>query len=119
MIAVIIVLAGFAVIFGTKNVFDRLIRLAVGLAILLPFIPGMVSRVWWVLYGIRPAAGTGSTFEWAFVLVLACICVTIIGFLAWKSRSWRARGIEAERRKHGRPRDRALPPAPRHPEDPA
>ena len=117
MIAIIIVLAGFAVIFGTKNGFDRMIRLAVGLAIMLPFIPGIVSHVAFALYGRRVQDTPGLPSTHQIVAALVCISLTSIGFIVWKSRGWRARGIEAERRKHGRPRDRALPPPPRHPDD--
>jgi hypothetical protein len=109
MIALIIVVIGYCLMFGAKGLGERLVRGALGLILVLSFLPGVLARCGRALPSL-PAMpeGPGGLLGTLFVAGV----IALIGFVAWRTRAARARAREERRRLHGSPRERALPQAP-------
>jgi hypothetical protein len=110
MIALLVALAGFAVIFGANGLAERLTRIVVGLVLIVTFLPGVLARAERALRDL-PRSGLPELPR-PPGLAVAFLVVAAAGFAAWKLRAFRARRHEALLRRHGTPRDRSLPPPP-------
>jgi len=110
MIAIIVVLVGYAIIFGAKGVVERLVKVAVGLVLMVTFLPGIVTRAGAALHGVTLGDLPGLPHA---ELLLPALGLAALGLAAWKLRAFLARRREALARRHGAPRDRERPPAPR------
>ena len=107
VIAIILVVAGYCLMFGDHGVVGRLFHAALGLAIMFMFAPGILYRLrlaieaWW-------PSGPGT--DAPRLALLTTTLLTLLGFAAWRTRVARSRA-RAERRRFRGARERAkLPP---------
>lgn len=107
MIAILIVLAGYCLIFGARGLAEKMLRVAAGLVLILTFLSGLLSRCD-VRLGSAPRP-SWSVPSWAIAIPI----LVVLGYVAWKTRAWRSRRREALAKRDGAPRDRSLPPPPR------
>jgi|HubBroStandDraft_6_1064221.scaffolds.fasta_scaffold597477_2 hypothetical protein len=110
VVAVIIVVIGYCLIFGAHGLAERLLRAAFGFVLVMSFLPGIVARC---ERGLRHLHGGRPRPDgpWGAVTILAVL--TLVGLLAWKTRGIAKHLRESWRRKHFHPRRRApqLPPS--------
>lgn len=110
MIALLIVIAGYCLIFGARGAFDKLLRSAVGLILILTFLPGLLIRC---EHEVSRLEVPRPDFEFDIAAwILAVLGLGLIGGLAWKLRPVLAKRRESRLRRDGHPRGRALPPPP-------
>lgn len=108
MVGLVIVVAGLSLIFGAKALSSKLLKIALGLVLVLSFLPGLITRV---QHGSPSAPGPDVPPVAARILAGAA-ALAAFGFAAWKLRAWRARAREAARHRHGAPRERDRPRPP-------
>jgi len=115
MIAVLIVIAGFALIFGAGDFTRKAMRTVAGLIIVLSFLPGLIERL--ARDAALPSAHRHAGDTTMYVVISSVCLLALVGFVAWRTRAARARRREEERRLHGAPRERDLLPPPQVEED--
>jgi len=115
VVALVVVLAGFAMIFGAGDFAKKALRTVAGLIIVLSFLPGLVEQLGTHTVRSTSHRHTGSTTPYLLAVVVGVLA--LIGFVAWQTRAVRARRREEERRLHGAPRERDLLPPPQAEED--
>ena len=106
MIALLLVIAGFCIMLGAKDLAGKFIRAAITLVVVLSLLPVLFASVREWLGSLGNGLDGG---EW---LIAAALSLGLIGFIAWRTRAWRAARRDALQRRHGAPRDRVLPPPP-------
>ena len=110
-VILLLLVAGFALMFGATGFAAGLVRPLVGLLLVVSLAPALLNFC-------ASASGSPSSsspiFGGSLLGALLCVALAIIGFVAWKRRSTRTRREDAFRKRHGHPRQRALPPAPLH-----
>lgn len=111
MIALLLVIAGFCVMFGARDAAGKLIRTAIALVVILSVIPALLACCG------EQFRSLGVQFDGGEYVLGVLLALAIVGFIAWRTRSWRAARRETARRLHGAPRDRALPVPPPSDED--
>lgn len=108
IVSVLIILAGYALIFGAGKFAERALRTAAGLALILSVLPGLLGEVEQVLSGVD-GQSNARALAWledaGLILLLGGV-----GLFAWRSREVWARRREAKR--VTTPRERALPSPP-------
>lgn len=113
MLAILLMLAGLALIIGAKDLAGEIVKKVVGAVLVLAAIPCFVESCTSALPKV-PASGSSSALGGIFFLLV--FTLVVIGFLAWRRRADRAKARELWARRHGAPRARALP-APSSPPD--
>ena len=106
MIALLLVIAGFCVMLGAKDLAGKFIRAAVAIVVVLSLVPVLLA------YGREWLGSLGKGLDGGEWLIAAALSLGLIGFIAWRTRGWRAARRDASQRRHGAPRERALPPPP-------
>lgn len=111
MLVLVCVAAAMCVIVGARAAAAKLFRWAVIVGAAVSLLPLVIEgcSTWLRRTEFRNGPGLAPT-----LLVL----FGIIGYIAWRTRAVRARGIEGARRRNGSPRERALPAPPRDPRGP-
>jgi hypothetical protein len=110
MLALILLAAGLALVFGAKDLAGRLAKGALGVVLVLLAIPCVIQSCVCSLRGKGAdglASALGDLSGLAFMVALA-----ILGFGAWRRRTERARASELWAKRNGTPRSRALPTPP-------
>ncbi len=111
MVTILVVLAGYALIFGAKGAFDKILKAACGLAIILTFLPGLITAAGRMLGGASGASGSVD-LDWLGP-VAGILLLVAFGVFAWRSRSFFARRRAEAASRSSSPRERApLPPPP-------
>ena len=120
MVVLIMVIAGYAIIFGSRGAFDKILHVVVGLVLMLTFLPGLLI---WLQHELstlpdvnvnvrisRPILDIdlGGIIE----TIIKFAALALIGVLAWRLRPWLARRKAERIRRNSGPRTRALPPPP-------
>ncbi|MDB4954440.1 MAG: hypothetical protein JWO36_2009 [Myxococcales bacterium] len=107
LICLLIIVAGYALMFGAHGLAERLLRAALGLALIATVLPALVVRIGALSLG----RGNIELPRWAGVAGLVLLLAGI-GYFAWRAREFfRARTTERERRSSA-PRERVAPPPP-------
>jgi len=107
MIALLIVIAGFCIMLGAKGLAGKFIRAAIAMVVVLSLVPVLLA------YGREWLGSLSDGLDGGEWLIAAALSLGLIGFIAWRTRAWRAARRDASQRRHAAPRDRALPPPPR------
>lgn len=110
IICLVIVAAGYALIFGAGHFAERALRTAAGLAIILSILPGLLDRISERVLSLH--VSTNPTLSSWLVDAFVLLLLSGIGLFAWRARDALSRRREARERAWGTPRDRALPSAP-------
>jgi hypothetical protein len=110
MLAVLLLLAGLALVFSAKDLAARLTKGVVGLVLVLTAIPLLLQSCVCSLRG-EAAGGLASVLGDLSGLAIL-VALTIIGFVAWRRRAERARTSELWAKRNGTPRVRSLPSPP-------
>lgn len=104
LIAMLIMIAGLALIAGAHDVSERMLRAAFGVAV------ALAVAVWLVRCF---ACAVQQIFRPGYALFAALSALlAATGYVAWRTRSSRALRSEARRRHDAAPRERELPAAP-------
>lgn len=112
MVALVLLLIAYSLIFGRVDFAKGLVRPFFGLVIVATVLPPLIeSCTVTSRRGHSSAPPIGAIF---LVLLLAGL-----GYLLWQRRAERQRSNEAWRRRHGQARRRVLPPPPLQDEDQA
>ncbi len=100
VLAAAILFGAICIIGGARRLGTKVIIGSVAIAAILPVVICLVQQL---AVSLAPVVGLLALF-----LVLA-----LVGWIAWRRREGRARALEADMRRHGHPRRRAvLPPPP-------
>jgi hypothetical protein len=110
MLVIILMLAGFAVMFGDKVLAGKIVKGVVGVAVMLAAIPCVVRSCACSAPGFENAGSSATSGTALAVVLLAAL--TLFGFGAWRRRVGRAKTREIWARRHGNSRARSLPLAP-------
>src|SRR5438552_11184 len=102
MPVLILVVIGFALMFGHHDLAKSLVKPFIGLVLVLSLLPMLLNT------GLSMFGGTSISGAHVAVLCLVLI-FAVIGLLLWHGRTKHGHGSEEHR-----PRQRALPPAPNH-----
>jgi hypothetical protein len=110
VIALLVVLVGFALILGKNDLAEKGLKVLVGLVLVLSFLPGLLARLdtkgaRWHL--TAPDLSTPWLGQALLVVLLAGV-----GLFAWRARALLARRRDERQRRSSTPRERALPQAP-------
>lgn len=108
--ALLLIFAGYALIFGARATAERLIAAAIGIAIAIGVLPGLFHAAFGSLRAVdADAPGIGGLFLGAF----GTIGVALLGYFAWHARSSLKRRDDERARRDSAPRERDVPPPPR------
>jgi xanthine/uracil permease len=111
MVALVLMLIAFALIFGQRDFAQGLVRPFIGLVLVLTLAPQLLQACATSASGDESTTGAPST-SGAAAPLLAFAVLALIGWISWRRSAARARAQEASRRRNGSPRRRALPPPP-------
>jgi len=112
VLAILLMLAGVALIFGAKDSAGKIVKVVLGIVLALAALPCLLkSCSCLITEGESEIPGSLAHGLLAIVLLAA---LAIIGLIAWRRRAERARAHEIWAKRNGAPRARALP-APPHP----
>lgn len=109
MVALVVVLIGFALVLGKNDLAERGLKILAGLVLVVTFLPGLSARADFSASGCRSQIAPGDGARW-LIDALAFAVLAGIGLAAWRMRSLFAKRRESTARAWGSPRDRALPP---------
>jgi hypothetical protein len=112
MLALLIVLAGIALVVGgnvAKDFAGKLLKGVLGVCLVLAVLPCLVQSCGCLLRNASPTETSAPAGLLAFLLLVTFVA---IGAAVWKLRSFRSRFRDLSVRRHGAPRTRALPPPP-------
>ena len=109
MLAILLMLAGLALILGAKDLAGRFARGAIGAVLIMTALPWLIQACICPLPGV--ADGFASVISDLSGLI-ALAALAVIGFVAWRRRVDRTRASELWAKRNGTPRARALPAAP-------
>lgn len=105
MIAILLVVTALLIIVGATNWAAKLGRLVVALIVLVTLLPCLLQSC---REGGRAMAGSVPAEE---LLIMAGVLVlALVGYLLWRGREGQERRRQAELRRDGHARGRALPP---------
>ncbi len=110
VVTLVIVLVGLALVVGKREWGKRLAVVAVGLVLVLSFLPMLLGQID-AAFG-RSGSGVGGTVGDIGAMVVVLLLAGV-GLALWRARSLLANRRTAEARRWGSPRDRAPIPAPR------
>jgi hypothetical protein len=106
IVCLLIILAGYALIFGLGGLADRLLRAALGLALILSVLPGLLARLDRSRGSIPGDAGVPRDLKFA----AAVLFLAGVGYFAWRARERFARRRAERERRWSSPRERVPPP---------
>jgi NADH:ubiquinone oxidoreductase subunit 6 (subunit J) len=110
MVALLLVLAGFALMFGAKDLAGKIVKITLGVVVMLAVISCAVRSCRCSMSGLeREWSSTASDAVLAVTLLSA---LALVGLIAWRRRADHARARELWTRRNGTPRARALPSSP-------
>jgi len=110
MLAILLVLAGLALVFGAKDLAGRLAKGALSVVLVLLAIPCVIQSCVCSLRG-KGADGLASAVGNLSGLGIM-VALAILGFGAWRRKTERARASELWAKRNGTPRARSLPSPP-------
>jgi hypothetical protein len=110
VIALLVVLVGFALILGKNDLAEKGLKVLVGLVLVLSFLPGLLAR-----FDTKGARWRPTTPDLSAPWLRQALLVVLlagVGLFAWRARALFARRRDERRQRSSSPRERALPPAP-------
>jgi len=113
MLAILLVVAGLALMFGAKNLAGQIVKGVLGAILVLATVPCLVESCACVLSG---ASTSGPHWASGGLFFLLVITLVVVGFFDWRRRVDRAKARELWARRNGAPRARALPAPPSAPD---
>lgn len=111
MFALLLAVAGIALIVGAKGIANSLVKAAVGALLLVTALPWLVESCAYCVPRRYLGGGIGEHFG-ALLVVLGLMSIGGLGLLCWRRRVERAKEREIWARRNGTPRTRALPSPP-------
>jgi hypothetical protein len=113
VLAILLMFAGLALVIGSKDLAGQIVKGVLGAALVLAAIPCLVECC---TPGLPGTSASGSRLASGGLSLLLVITLGVIGFLAWRRRTDRAKARDLWARRHGAPRARALPAPPSAPD---
>lgn len=113
MLVLILMIAGFALIVGAKNLAGQIVKGVLGAILVLTAVPCLVESCACILSGASTSGPYWASGGLFFLLVIALV---VVGFFAWRRRADRAKARELWVRRNGASRARALPAPPSAPD---
>jgi len=107
MLVVLLAAAGIALIVGAKDLASQLVKAVIGAVLILTALPCLVQSCACAPLG-ESVGGPPLVSGGLFLLV----ALAVVGFVAWRRRTDRAKARELWARRNGSPRARALPAPP-------
>jgi len=112
VLAILLVLAGIALIFGAKDSAGKIVKGVLGIVLALAALPCLLKSCSCLVAERENEIPASLAHGLLAIILLAALA--IIGLIAWRRRADRARSREIWAKRNGAPRARALP-APPHP----